>query len=78
MSTSASTSPSITGPDYLITDEVAELLRTNPETVRYWRHKGVGPRSVKIGRHVLYRRADVEAFVTAAMDNDPVGGRARS
>lgn len=46
----------------LTTDEVAELYRTSPATVRYWRHKGYGPPGRKVGRKVLYDRADVDAF----------------
>ena len=47
----------------LITEEVAELLRTTPETVRYWRHVGKGPRSFKVGRRVLYAESDVAAWI---------------
>lgn len=53
-------------PEYMTTDEVAELCRTSPETVRYWRHIGKGPASFKLGRRVLYAREDVEAHVRAA------------
>lgn len=51
---------------YMTTGEVAELLRTSPETVRFWRHVGKGPRSFKVGRRVLYERRDVEEFIAAA------------
>lgn len=51
-------------PRYLTTHEVADLLRTSPETVRYWRHLNKGPGSFKVGRRVLYERADVEAWIT--------------
>jgi excisionase family DNA binding protein len=52
---------------FLTTTEVAELLRTPPETVRYWRHLGdKGPRSFKVGRRVLYAVEDVEAFIAEA------------
>jgi excisionase family DNA binding protein len=54
------------GRQYLTTGEVADLLRTSAETVRYWRHIGNGPRSFKVGRRVLYAIEDVEAFVAAA------------
>ncbi|WP_418059955.1 helix-turn-helix domain-containing protein [Pimelobacter simplex] len=52
--------------DYLTTQEVAQILRTPAETVRYWRHIGTGPASFKIGRRVLYARDDVEKFVAEA------------
>jgi excisionase family DNA binding protein len=51
---------------YLTTQEVAEALRTSPETVRYWRHNKTGPKSFKVGRRVLYAVEDVEAFVEEA------------
>lgn len=52
--------------EYLTTQEVADKLRTSPETVRYWRHESKGPRSFKVGRRVLYAREDVEAFIADA------------
>jgi hypothetical protein len=51
----------------LTTDEVAAYFRTVPATVRYWRHLGKGPRSFKVGRKVLYRERDVQAFAEAAL-----------
>lgn len=50
--------------DYLTTDELAAIVRTPVETVRYWRHVGKGPRSFKIGRRVLYARTDIESWIT--------------
>jgi excisionase family DNA binding protein len=50
-------------PAYLTTAEVADLVRTSPETVRYWRFIGKGPASFKLGRKVLYDRAEVQAWI---------------
>jgi len=47
---------------YLTTSDLAELFRTSPETVRYWRHIGYGPKGRKVGRRVLYERSEVESF----------------
>ena len=44
--------------------EAAALLRTPVATLRYWRHLGVGPASFRIGRRVVYRRTDLERWVT--------------
>lgn len=52
--------------EYLTTADVATLLRTSAETVRYWRHINKGPKSFKVGRRVLYARDDVEAFIAEA------------
>lgn len=53
---------------YLTTQEVAEILRTPAETVRYWRHVGKGPKSFKVpgGRRVLYASDDLERFIAEA------------
>lgn len=48
---------------FLTTQELADLVRAPVETCRFWRHVGRGPRSVKIGRRVLYKRADVDAWL---------------
>lgn len=53
-------------PRFLTTQELAAHLRTPPETVRFWRHVGKGPKSFKVGRRVLYAREDVEAFIAEA------------
>jgi excisionase family DNA binding protein len=55
---------------YLTTAEVAEVLRTPPETVRYWHHVGKGPKSFKVGRRRLYALEDVDAFIAAARRAD--------
>lgn len=47
----------------LTTHDLAEQLRLADETVRYWRHVGVGPRYLKVGRNIRYRTADVEAWL---------------
>lgn len=53
--------------DYMTTQELADLIRTPVETVRYWRHVGKGPASFKPGgRRVLYAVADVEAWINEA------------
>ncbi len=52
----------------LVTEEIAAIFRTSPETVRYWRHCGKGPRSFKAGRRVLYRESDVQAFLEAQLE----------
>ena len=43
----------------LTTEEVAARFRTSPATVRYWRHVGIGPVGVRVGRRVLYDEAKV-------------------
>ena len=49
--------------EYLTTKEVAALLRTSPETIRYWAWRGEGPKSFKSGRQRLFAREDVDAYI---------------
>ena len=57
-------------PLYLTTDEVAEILRVKPQTLRAWRCARRGPRSFAAGGRVLYAKSDVLAFVEAALAGD--------
>jgi excisionase family DNA binding protein len=45
--------------------ELADFLNLPLATIYRWRHLGEGPRASKLGRHVRYRRADVEAWLDA-------------
>jgi predicted DNA-binding transcriptional regulator AlpA len=51
--------------DLMTTPEAAALVRRPQETLRYWRWRGEGPPSFKIGRRVLYDRAELLAWITA-------------
>ncbi|MEU5668966.1 helix-turn-helix domain-containing protein [Micromonospora sp. NPDC047753] len=54
---------------YLTTEEVAEVARTSPSTVRYWRHIGKGPRGIKRGKRVLYAESAVTQWLSASDDD---------
>ena len=49
--------------DLLTTAEVALILRAPVSTVRYWRYLNTGPKCFKLGRRVVYRRADVHTWL---------------
>lgn len=55
--------------EYLTTVEVAQICRASPETVRYWRWRGEGPPSFKLGRKVLYAADDVTSWLEDARRN---------
>lgn len=46
--------------------EVAELLGLSVATLRAWRHRGKGPRFLRLGRSVRYLPSDVDDFVQAS------------
>ena len=62
-------------PDLLTITEAAELLRAPVATLRYWRHLGTGPRSFRLGRRVLYRRADLQLWLDERRDAEGRRGR---
>ena len=53
----------MTNSDFLDTEDLAKLIRTSRRTVIRWRVERKGPAYIKAGQRVLYRRADVEAWL---------------
>jgi predicted DNA-binding transcriptional regulator AlpA len=59
--------------DQLLTlDQFAEMVNTPVNTVRYWRQSGYGPQSARIGRRVMYRRAEVAAWLDEQFAKPPI------
>ena len=48
--------------------EVAEFLGVPVASLQTWRAGRRGPRVYKVGRHVRYRRADVERWLAQRVD----------
>ncbi len=55
--------------------EAAARLRAPVATLRYWRHLGAGPDSFRLGRRVMYRRDDIDRWITAQHDSQAVRPR---
>ena len=51
---------------FLTPDDTAKLLHRSIRSLERDRQQGVGPKFVKLGRHVLYRLEDIEIW---ARDN---------
>lgn len=51
--------------ELMTVDEVAAAYRLSANTLRFWRSqgRGDGPPSFRLGRRVMYRRSDCEAWV---------------
>jgi excisionase family DNA binding protein len=47
----------------LSVEDLAAYLQVPVATVYQWNSVGTGPRRHRIGRHVRYRQADVEAWI---------------
>jgi excisionase family DNA binding protein len=55
--------------------ELAEYLQVPRETIYRWRKHGGGPCGLRMGRHVRFRRSDVEAWIEARRDPPPLSVR---
>jgi excisionase family DNA binding protein len=51
--------------------EVAAYLNLPAQTLYSWRVSARGPRGIKIGRHLRFRRSDVESWLDEQSDYRP-------
>jgi len=66
-------SPLASGERLFSAEEVAGYLGVPVKTLFQWRYKGVGPRGLRVGRHLRYRAEDVEAWLRRVGDLDRHG-----
>lgn len=52
---------------FLTNDEAASYLKLAARSLEKFRVQGTGPRYVKAGRRVLYRRDDLDAWAAARL-----------
>lgn len=52
----------------------AAELGVKPDTLKTWRHRGVGPAFVRVGRAIRYQRDDLASFI-ARQRVEPAGAR---
>jgi len=60
-----------TNTPFLDSDQAAEYLGLKRTTLEAWRTRGSGPRFVKLGRLVKYRRSDLDAFIESRVRSNP-------
>ena len=56
------------GDPMLTPQELAAFLAVPVATVYRWNSEGTGPRRVRVGKHVRFRRADVDAWIEQQLD----------
>lgn len=65
--------------ELLTLDEVADILTTSPNTVRWWRQMGTGPEFFKIGRRLYTTVGDLRRFIREQrLASKPVIGRPKA
>lgn len=53
----------------LSVEDLATRLGVPIGTVYAWNHKGVGPRRVRVGKHIRYTAASVDAWIEQQSDD---------
>jgi len=54
--------------EWIGVDDLATELGVPLRTIYAWRSKGKGPRAATFGKHLRFRRADVEDWIESQMD----------
>ena len=57
--------PMPTASDLVDEPSLASRLGISRSTLQSWRYAGRGPRFIKLGRMIRYRKADVDAYLNA-------------
>ncbi|MEE9228005.1 MAG: helix-turn-helix domain-containing protein [Acidimicrobiia bacterium] len=53
----------------LSTQELAEFLHVPIATIYAWRYRQQGPPGFRVGRHLRYRRSDVEEWISHQLED---------
>jgi excisionase family DNA binding protein len=54
----------------MLATEAAAYLRVPVATIYAWRYRGLGPPSIKVGRHLRFRRADIDWWLNGLGDSE--------
>lgn len=57
-------------------DELAEYLGVKKGAIYKWRVEGKGPRAIKVGKHLRFRRSDIKAWLDDQRDDTEQDGPA--
>ena len=58
------------------TKQAAEYLGLKNTTLEAWRHRGCGPKFVKVGRLVKYRQHDLDQWIESRVRENTLQGAA--
>lgn len=66
----------------LTVEDLAEYLSVPVATLYVWRYRRQGPPGFRVGRHLRYRRADIDEWISLRVDasqsDDVASPRARA
>ncbi len=62
--------------DLVSVPELAAMARVSVATVYGWRTRDKGPRGIKVGGQIRFRRSEIDRWLEANSDHRCVGGAA--
>lgn len=68
MTTTAPIGPTEQEDRLLNVEDLAQFLGVPRQTIYVWRSQGTAPRAVKVGKHLRFRRSDVNAWLEQHAD----------
>lgn len=54
--------------EWLSPEQLAKELGVPLSTIYQWRYKGTGPKAHRFGRHIRFRRSDVDEWIEGRAD----------
>lgn len=61
--------------ELLLPATAAVILKLSPKTLEQWRWRGLGPKFLKCGRFVRYRRSDIDDWLSGRIVSSAREGR---
>jgi hypothetical protein len=58
-------------------EQAAPLIVSTPGTMARWRRTGKGPRFIRVGKKIAYRRSDLEAWLDGQTYSNTAQGKGR-
>ena len=55
--------------ELLTVSDVAQLTRSTPSAIYQWRRRGSGPKGLRVGNKVLFRRQDIEEWLESRVES---------
>jgi excisionase family DNA binding protein len=55
--------------ELLTVGDVAQLTRSTPAAIYQWRRRGTGPKGLRVGNKVLFRRQDIEEWLESRAES---------
>ena len=56
--------------EYLTVEQLSAYIKIEPGTIYNWKQLGLGPKRTKLGKRVLFKKSDVDAWIAGQNEAD--------